>query len=81
MSQNSWIEPVIQSSERTRKGELIQQQVSEAENILDLDKTVQRLDVCRTRRRLADRGSTFQRLQLLQEKKKRYLYTLYVLLL
>jgi hypothetical protein len=35
-------------------GEIIQQQVSEAENILGLDTIVQRLEACRTRPRLAD---------------------------
>jgi hypothetical protein len=37
LSQNSWVEPVSQSSERSRKCEFIQQWVSEAENILGLD--------------------------------------------
>jgi hypothetical protein len=37
LSQNSWVEPAGQILERTRKGELIPQQVSEAENILGLD--------------------------------------------
>ena len=34
---NRWVEPAIQSSERTWKGELILKQVSEMENILGLD--------------------------------------------
>ena len=38
-----------------RRRDLIQQQVSEAENILGLDKTVQRLEASRTGPRLADR--------------------------
>jgi hypothetical protein len=45
-----------QSSERARKGELVQQQVSEAENSLDPDKIVWRLEASRTRPRLADGG-------------------------
>ena len=57
MSQKSVVEPAGQSSERTRKGELTQQQASEAENILGLDKTVPRLEASRTRPRLAERGS------------------------
>ena len=50
--------PASQTSERTRKGELIQQQVSEAEKKnLGLDKIVQKLEASRTRPGLADRGS------------------------
>ena len=49
LSQNSWVEPASQSSERTRKGELIQQQVSEAENTLGL--IVWRLEAFRFRPR------------------------------
>jgi len=48
--------PASQSSERARKGELLQQQVSEAESILGLDKIVQRLEASVTRPSLADRG-------------------------
>ena len=39
------------------RGDLTQQQVSEAENILGLDKVVQRLEASKTRPRLADGGS------------------------
>ena len=42
------------------RGELIQQ-VSEAENILGLDKIVQRLEASRTRPMLADGGSKTRR--------------------
>jgi hypothetical protein len=46
--------PASQSLERARKGELIQQQVSEAENLLGLDKIVRRLEAFRAGPRLAD---------------------------
>ena len=43
------------------RGEFIQQQVSEAENILDLDKILRKLKVSRIRVRLVDGGSKPQR--------------------
>jgi hypothetical protein len=67
LNQNSCVEPASQSSERTRQGELIQQQVSEAENILGLDKTVWWLEASRSRPRLADRGNEPLRRHLFQE--------------
>lgn len=51
--QNSYTELVCQSTERKGKGDLIQQQVSEPENILSLDKTIQSLEA-RTGSRLAN---------------------------
>ena len=54
-------------------GRAIQQQVSEAEHILGLNKIVERLEASRTRPRLADRGSKPWRRQLLQTT-KRYFY-------
>lgn len=59
-------------SERTKKSELIQQQVSEAENIPGLDKIVQRPEASRSRPRLAYGGSKPQR-QVCHED-KRYFY-------
>jgi hypothetical protein len=46
--------PSSQSSERTTEDELIEPWISEPENILGLDKIVQRLEAFRTRPRLAD---------------------------
>jgi hypothetical protein len=43
-------QPTRDQFERTRKGELIQEQVSEAENTLGLDKIVWRLEASRTRK-------------------------------
>jgi hypothetical protein len=49
--------PASRSSEITRKGEHIQQQVSNVEKILGLDKIVWRLEASKTRLRLADGGN------------------------
>ena len=62
-----------QSSERARKGELVQQQVSEAENSLGLDKIVWRPEASRSKPRIGDRGSEPQRQNLLRRIKK-YFY-------
>jgi hypothetical protein len=75
LSQNSWVEPASQRSERTGKGELIQQQVSEAENILRLDKIIQSIEASGIRPRLADWSSKPLRWQLHQVN-KRYFYNL-----
>lgn len=64
MSQNNYAEPVNKSSERARKGEIIQQRVSE--NILGLYYIVQRLHDSRIRLKLADRGSKLARYVLLK---------------
>ena len=56
--------------EGTRKGELIQQQISEAENTLGLDKTVGRQEASRTRPSLTGKGSNPPRQQLHHENKR-----------
>jgi hypothetical protein len=57
LSQNGRVEPASQSSERTTKCGLIQQQVSEIEDILCLDYTVRNPGASRIRPRLADGAS------------------------
>jgi len=74
LSQNNWVEIIQPGIGKNKKGELIQQKVSEANNILAIDKIVWRLEVSRTRPRLADGGSKPQRWQLMQEN-KRHFYT------
>jgi hypothetical protein len=59
---------------RTRQGELIQQQVSQTENLLELDKMLRRLEASRTRPRLADRGSKPPRRQFILGNKS-YIYS------
>ena len=45
---------LAKKTERTRSGDLIQQQISQAENNLGVDKMVQSLEASRTRPTLAD---------------------------
>jgi hypothetical protein len=52
LRQKSWVESASQRSERKRKGEIIEQYVSEVENTLGLDYIVLSLEASRTRPRL-----------------------------
>lgn len=76
MSQKSFVKPASQSSERIKKAKLIQQQVSEVEIILSLDKIVWRLEASRTRPQLADQGSKSP--TQLQQEDKSYFYNVYL---
>ena len=54
LSQNSWVDQPAGDQKEPGRGELIQQQVSEAENVLGLDLIVRSLEASRTKPRLAD---------------------------
>ena len=56
MNQNSRIDQPAKDQRELGRGEFIQQQVSDSENILSLGKIAQRLDTSMTRPRLAHRG-------------------------